>query len=71
MLAEINYLSFGDPANMIQMEASLAFGFFGVDVRAYEGEDNQTNRENASRAQGEDQLPIGEQFFQLLPLAAY
>src|SRR5580704_6314660 len=67
-LGEVDDLAFGNAANVIEMETAFAFSFFGIDAGTHEREDDQTNRENGSHAQSEDQLPIGEQFFQLLPL---
>jgi len=51
LLVQINYLAFSDSANVIEVQAPLALGYFGIDVRAPKSIHEQGNGEEASAAQ--------------------
>jgi hypothetical protein len=64
MLDELDNLAFGDASNLIQVQAPLALGLFGVHGGAYEGIGNHGDGSDCGATEGKREFPIGQKRIQ-------
>jgi hypothetical protein len=64
MLDEFDNLPFGDASNLIQVQAPLALGLFGIHGGAHEGIGNHGDGSDCGAAESEREFPIGQKRIQ-------
>src|SRR5579859_4105899 len=64
MLYQLDYLTFGDASNLIQVQTPLALGFFRVSGRPKESVENDANAGKDCQGKSKYSFRVGKQIFQ-------